>query len=144
MSKRWRGRLVQLAEMVLVAAFVILVVPSFVSSDRISGPSMETPSRIGRSSSLDKISPLISGYNRGNVIVFELPAGYLGGCETGQFIKRLIGLPGDLIQIHLGSVFVTGAMLAEPYAYSSDDGTTPEEMDPEVLASHVCRCRRWT
>jgi signal peptidase I len=48
---------------------------------------------------------------RGQVIVF-----YVSPQRQGDsLIKRLIGLPGDTIEIHSGLVFVNGAQLQEPY-----------------------------
>jgi signal peptidase I len=60
------------------------------------------------------IEPL--GLQRGNVVVLEAtPA--RGGVPL---IKRIVGLPGDSLEISQGAVWVNGARLAEPYI----DGVT--------------------
>lgn len=47
---------------------------------------------------------------RGQIIVFRAPV--LG---TPDYIKRLIGLPGDTIEVHDGAVWRNGQRLSEPY-----------------------------
>ena len=47
---------------------------------------------------------------RGEIIVFRYPAD-----QTKSYIKRLIGLPGDRIEIRDGEVWVNDSRLTEPY-----------------------------
>src|SRR6266851_10472788 len=47
---------------------------------------------------------------RGDVIVFWYPLDH-----TKSFIKRVIGLPGEVVEIRQGIVYVDGTPLAEPY-----------------------------
>src|SRR2546428_1836785 len=47
---------------------------------------------------------------RGDVVVFWYPLD-----RTKSFIKRVIGLPGDIVEIRSGVVFVNGKSLWEPY-----------------------------
>lgn len=55
--------------------------------------------------------PGIRAPERGDVVVFRYPHD-----EHRDFIKRVIGLPGDVVQVRGRSVFVNGRALAEPYA----------------------------
>jgi signal peptidase I len=78
-----------------------------------------------------RICTRIGGVERGDVIVFGDPADDGGGLaswwrglvqglgvsspEHPDFVKRVIGLPGDVIEIRGGTVFVDGVALDEPY-----------------------------
>jgi signal peptidase I len=53
---------------------------------------------------------------RGEIIVFNTPKLALQACGSeGTFVKRLIGLPGDVWREHDGFVFINGKRLREPY-----------------------------
>jgi signal peptidase I len=51
---------------------------------------------------------------RQDIVVFIAPERVTGG-ERKDYLKRLIGLPGDLIEIHDGAVYANGKPLNEPY-----------------------------
>lgn len=58
----------------------------------------------------DKVTYRFGEPQRGDVIVFEAPYE-----EGDEFIKRIIGLPGDTVSIQSGSVYVNGTRLEENY-----------------------------
>lgn len=55
-------------------------------------------------------------YQRGDVIVFQKPG-------FSDFIKRIVGMPGDKIELREGKVYINGEALNEPYL--SNDVYTP-------------------
>jgi signal peptidase I len=57
---------------------------------------------------------------RGDVVVFHSPpnAALLCG-QGGDYVKRIVGLPGEVIRIRDGVVYVNGSRLAEPYLGAS-------------------------
>jgi signal peptidase I len=61
---------------------------------------------------VDKVSYRFSDPTRGDMVVFQPPA-KLNIKEN--FIKRVIGLPGDLVEIKNGKVYVNGKVLVEKY-----------------------------
>lgn len=72
---------------------------------------------------VDKLTPRFDDYSRGDIVVFN-PVTREESCseppveqedEEPPFIKRVIGEPGDRIDIRDGSVFVNDTRLAEPY-----------------------------
>jgi len=53
---------------------------------------------------------------RGEIAVFDAPPAAARACaEGGTFLKRVIGLPGDVVSERNGLVFVNGRRLDEPY-----------------------------
>ena len=70
--------------------------------------------------SLERTLLPIDPIRRGDIIVFKYPED-----PTRDFIKRVIGLPGDTIEMHNKKVYVNGKPLDEPYAhfsYPPDEG----------------------
>jgi signal peptidase I len=59
---------------------------------------------------------------RGEVVVFDAKP-----VEDENYIKRVIGLPGDIVEIKVGHVYVNGIEIQEPYL-SKDTVTEPEMM----------------
>jgi signal peptidase I len=68
--------------------------------------------------------------NRGDIVVFKLP-----NDQKVEYIKRIIGLPGETIQLRGSKVFINGKELPEARAYinlSNDILTDPRRPFPEI------------
>ena len=61
---------------------------------------------------------------RQQIIVFEAPP---QAAPNEDFIKRVIGMPGDTVEIKRGIVFINGKNLNEPYLNPLPDPTAPQE-----------------
>ncbi len=70
---------------------------------------------------LSKLLPL-RDIRRDDIIVFRYPLQ-----PDTDFVKRVIGMPGDTIEIHKKTVFVNGKALVEPYVIHEDPRTYPPE-----------------
>jgi len=66
---------------------------------------------------------------RGDVVVFRFPED-----PRRDFIKRVVGLPGEIVAIRDKRVFIDGRLLDEPYAFHADDTVWPD--DPAIAADH--------
>jgi signal peptidase I len=125
MSLRWRGCLLEIAETVILTLVIFFLVQHFVAQPyQIMQVSMEHSLEPGQYVLVDKVSPIFSDYKRGDVIVFDPPAGYSENGQDIPFIKRVIGIGGDLVQIHDDAVWVNGVKLSEPYIFDGQP-TTP-------------------
>ena len=76
----------------------------------IDGPSMQPNFYTGQLVIVNRFAYFFNRPQRGDVIVLHDP-----GNPQQDFIKRVIGLPGELVQIKDGRVYVNGTMLEEPY-----------------------------
>jgi signal peptidase I len=102
----------------------ILVLRAFVAQAfKIPSAAMEETLLIGDHIFVDKYSYRFGSPARGDVIVFQFPPD-----PTKDYVKRIIGLPGETVEIRRPEVFVNGARLDEPYAvyrraFAKKDGT---------------------
>jgi signal peptidase I len=91
-----------------VAAFLItrfVIVNADVPTGSMTNTIMEHDRLIGL-----RLSYLFSDPQRGDIIIFKYPDD-----ETQNFVKRVIGVPGDVVVIDNGQVMVNGEVLDEPY-----------------------------
>ena len=74
-----------------------------------AGPSMQPNLYIGYRVMMEKVSYRFGLPQRGDVVIVDRP-----GNET-NLIKRVIGLPGEVIEVHQGRVWIDGLQLEEPW-----------------------------
>ncbi len=98
----------EIIETALLTAIIFLVVNAVIGRFRIESVSMQPNLYEGEYVIVDKVSYSLRGPQRGDIIVFE---------KVGQpdLIKRVIGLPGDTVEVRNTQVFVNGTALDEPY-----------------------------
>lgn len=98
-----------LETLVLVAtiyAFINLSSARFV----VEGDSMQPNFHSGQFLIVDRVDYLLGQPERGDVVVFHYPLD-----PRSDFIKRVIGLPGETVSLRDGHVYVDGEALDEPY-----------------------------
>ncbi len=97
-------------ETVILAVLIFLVIRTLVQNYRIEGQSMEPNFQHGQYLLVNKLAYRLGDYSRGDVIVFHYPNN-----PSQDYIKRVIGLPGDTIEFRDGVLIVNGLNVAEPY-----------------------------
>jgi signal peptidase I len=120
-----RGPLLEIVETLAVTLILFLLIQALIAQPyQVEGESMERTFEPGQYVLVDKLSPRFDAYHRGDIVVFRPPEGFQRG-DT-PFIKRVIGVGGDVVEIRDGGVVVNGAPLDEPYAYADPPGSEPE------------------
>ena len=99
----------EILETLLLTFFIFWIVNSLVGRYRIDGNSMNPTLLNGEYLIISNFAYQLDEPERGDIIVFRHPRSEL------NLIKRVIGIPGDTIEIQDGIVRVNGVALDEPY-----------------------------
>jgi signal peptidase I len=126
-SSRPLGWLVELVKTLALTLLIFFGVQTFVAQPfQVQMFSMQQTFEPGDYVLVDKLSVRWDGYARGDVVVFQPPETWT--LDTEPYIKRVIGEPGDTVELRDGLVYVNGVQLDEPYLFSGADGE-PEPTD---------------
>ncbi|GBF32969.1 signal peptidase I [Desulfocucumis palustris] len=112
-----------------IALVLSLTMRTYVAESRwIPSGSMLPTLQVGDRLLIEKLSYKLTDIERGDIVVFHPPA-------TSEFkddmIKRVIGLPGDTVEINEGTVFINGKPLDEPYEMEKPaDDFSPHKVPP--------------
>jgi signal peptidase I len=127
---RRRSALFEVAETLVLTVVIFLGIQTFVAQPyKVEQLSMENTLLPGQYVLVDKLTPRWSSYARGDIVVFDPPPSWVAQTNGVPLIKRVIGLPGDSVQLRDGSVYVNGVRLEEPYLFS--EGGAAQPTDPE-------------
>lgn len=107
----WKEMISWFFYLVLVFGAIFLIVHYVGDKTVVTGESMSPTLSDGDSLIVDKISYHFIDPRRYDIVVF--PFQYQ---EDTFYIKRIIGLPGETVQISEGKVYVNGKVLNDPYA----------------------------
>jgi len=97
----------------------------------IPSRSMEPTLAVGDRVLVNKLSYDVHEVNRGDVVVFHLPPEEVGPDGIKDLIKRVIALPGEVIESRDGVVYVDDRRLIEPYL--PDGGPTGPEIERQTV-----------
>jgi signal peptidase I len=149
-AKKGGGLAWELLQTIVLTLAIFLGVRSVVQNFRVEGASMEPTLETAQylliskasyfhveGTPLDRFVPttrqgstdyLFGGPQRGDVVVFKAPTQ-----PDKDFIKRIIGLPGDTVLIKNGQVIVNGAPLDEAYIHYPATYTYPFDGQPKQI-----------
>jgi len=121
-----------------IAALLALTIRTFVAEARyINSESMLPTLEVNDRVFVDKLFYKKDGLKRQDVIIFSPP---LEALTHDDYIKRVVGLPGDEIWIHDGFLFINGDLSEEGYIKEAPAGEygpiTVPEMEVFVLGDN--------
>ncbi len=118
-GSRFRSSAFELLKtLVLVLVLVVTIRAFVVEAYVINGKSMEPTFHDSERLLISKFAPRFEELERGDIVIFQ------HGDDEKRLIKRVIGLPGDEVEIRGGFVHVNGKRLDEPYLEDSDRDPT--------------------
>ncbi len=118
--------IVDVLETILLSVFLFLAINAVSARIRVDGYSMEPTLQSGEFVIVNKLTYLLDNPSRGDIVVFHFPRN-----PDQEYIKRIIGLPGDNISVADGIVSVNDVALDETYIKASPSyvgsWTVPEQ-----------------
>ncbi len=125
------GCLLEIVETLVLTLIIFFVIQTFVAQPyQIRQQSMETTLEPDQYVLVDKLTPKFDTYKHGDIVVFDPPDEWASP-ERTPFIKRVIGVGGDRVEIREGKVFLNDIELIEPYVFQEDGG--PQDTEDPLL-----------
>lgn len=107
---KWRSFFMEIFQTLILALIFYFIIDSFFPRVRVENISMKPTLQPGELLLINKLAYKLGNPHHGDVIVFHYP-----GNPAEDYIKRLIGLPGDEIKVDGGLVYINGESQDEPY-----------------------------
>jgi len=102
--------LVDILETLILSVLLFVGINAISARIRVDGSSMEPTLHNNQFVIVSRLAYKIGSPDHGDVVVFHFPRD-----PQQEYIKRIIGLPGDAIRVSNGNVFVNDQMIDEPY-----------------------------
>jgi len=132
------GCLLEIVETLALTLIIFLVIQTFVAQPyKVQQQSMEHTLEPDQYVLVDKLTPRFDTYKRGDIVVFTPPPDWIQEDGT-PFIKRVIDLCVDTVDIRDGDVFINGTKISETYIYGQPDDppqptTVPGDQEQWVI-----------
>ncbi len=126
----WKEELISWAQVFVIAALIAFILNRFIiANSRVPSASMENTIMTHDRVIGSRLAYNSSDPKRGDIVIFYFPDDVT---EKTYYVKRIIGLPGDIIDIKHGHVYLNNSdtPLEEPYI--KEPMETPEDLHYEV------------
>ncbi len=114
LSRRRENRLLQLLgelfQTAIIAILLFIAINLVTARIRVEGISMEPSLHDEQFLVVNRLAYRWKEPQRGDIIIFRFPSD-----PKRRFIKRVIGLPGDVVAVRDGQLYINGVVLDEPY-----------------------------
>jgi signal peptidase I len=107
----------EIGETVIPAVIIALFINLFLAqATQVLGQSMEPTLHSSQRVVIEKVSYRLHGPRRGDIIVIDSPD------QSEMLIKRVVGLPGETIEVKNGRVIIDGELLEETWTFRQGGG----------------------
>lgn len=125
-SKKLEKEVAEWVFSIVIAVALALLINNFVFQIiRVDGPSMEPTLYTDQRMAVTRFSYYFSTPQRGDIVVTKFPD------DDRNFVKRVIGLPGETLKIRDGKVYINDVALDEPYIKAAIEFDYGEIVIPE-------------
>ncbi len=107
---RTKRMLIEAIQTIVLALIFYFAIDTFIGRVQVQNISMLPTLHEGQFLMVDRFAYRKGDFERGDIVIFHNPTN-----PDEDYIKRLIGIPGDVIDIENGEVRVNGELLVEPY-----------------------------
>ena len=107
----WVGFLWEVLQTLVMAIVLYFLIDTVVGRVRVENISMQPTLHEGQFILVNKLAYRLGDFQRGDIVIFH-------HTQAEDYIKRVIGLPGDNVVVRSGQVIVNGMQLDEPYIAS--------------------------
>lgn len=127
------GETLEVAIIAVCIVFLVvrpLMLQAFFIPSLSMAPTLQVDDRI----LVNKLSYRLGLPSRNEIVVFKAPSEATQDdpdTEERDFVKRVVGLPGDTVEIHSGVTLVNGEALKEPFAHERPDYDMPPYVVPK-------------
>lgn len=118
----------EILQTLIMAIVLYFLIDTVVGRVRVENISMQPTLHEGEFVLVNKLAYRLGNYQRGDVVVFHYPRD-----PSEDYIKRLIGLPGDTVKVENGKVYVNGLELEESYIAAEPQYTSMWVVPDEEL-----------
>jgi len=138
------GFILEFIQSIVLAASVFVLLYMFIAQpNEVKGSSMLPNFTDGEYLLTDKLSYRFGDPKRGDVVVFKAPPTEPCSEDECEYIKRIIGVPGDSVMVKNGQVYLNGQLLDEfflPEDYISRSGNFSKEGVERVIPEGQYLC----
>lgn len=104
----------EIVQTLIMAVALYFAIDFCVARVRVENVSMETSFTEGELLMVNRLNYRFSEPERGDVVIFKAPTD-----PKKDYIKRMIGLPGDQVSVRDGKLFINGSEIQEPWVHEA-------------------------
>lgn len=113
MNDKTKNIIKDISSYVIVILIVVIIRVFIFDPVRVDGPSMDTTLANGQILILDKMSYRKNDIKRFDIVVIKL--------DNKKIIKRVIGLPNEVVEVKDNTIYINGKEINDPYASTDTD-----------------------